>query len=74
MATSSDDGALSKLLVFWINVLIKIAAPHSVTVEGALYTRVVKSSFIISRIPSVRPFSSLIAVIVYLNNATILLV
>ncbi len=73
-ATSPDEGALSNLLVFWINVLIKIAAPHSVTVRDALYTKVVNNSFIISRIPSVRPFSSFRATKTCLNNTTVLLV
>jgi len=59
LATSPTVGALINPSVFWINVLIKIAASHSVTVRGALYTKVVKSSFIISMIPPVRPFSSL---------------
>ncbi len=72
--TSFDEGTLSNLLVFWINVLIKIFASHSVTVGGALYTKVVNNSFIISRIPLVRPFSSFKVTKTYLNNATILLV
>jgi len=73
-ATSPDEGALSNLLVFWINVLIKIATSHSVTVRGTLYTKVVNNLFIISRILSVRPFSSFRVIKTYLNNATVLLV
>ncbi len=57
-ATSPDKGILSNLLVFQINVLKKIAAPRSVTVGDALYTKIVNSSFIILIIPPVRPFSS----------------
>ncbi len=72
--TSPDEGALSNSLVFWINMLIKIATLHSVTVRDALYTKVVNSSFIISRIPPVRPFSSFRATKTCLNNATVLLV
>ena len=73
-ANSPEVGALSNLLVYWINVLIKIAAPHSVSVRGYLYTNVVKSSFIISIIPSVSSFSSLRVTKTCLNNATVLLV
>jgi len=61
-ATSSAISVLINPSVFWISVPIKIAAPRLVTVRGALYTKVVKSSFIISIIPPVRPFSSFIAV------------
>ena len=57
--TSPNKGALSNPLVFWINVLMKIAAPRSVTVGDALYTKIVNSSFIILIIPPVRPFFSL---------------
>ncbi len=57
-ANSPDVGALSNPPVCWINVLIKIAAPHSVNVRGYLYTNIVKSSFIISIIPPVSFFSS----------------
>ncbi len=70
--TSPDVDALINPSVFWISVSIKIAAPRSVTVRGALYTKVVKSSFIILMIPLVKPFSSLIVAITYLNNATVL--
>ncbi len=62
-ATFPDIGALINPSVFWISVSIKIAASRSITVRGALYTKVVKSSFIISMIPLVRPFSSLIVAI-----------
>ncbi len=55
-------------------MLTKIAAPHSVTVGGALYTKVVKSSFIISIIPPVRPFSSFKAANTCLNSATVLVI
>ena len=72
--TSPDEGALSNLLVFWINVLIKIAASYSVTVGGALYTKVINNLFIISRIPPVRPFSSFKVAKTCLNNAIVLLV
>ncbi len=71
-ATSPDVDALINPSVFWISIPIKIAAPHLVTIGGALYTKVVKSSFIISMISLVRPFFSLIAVITCLNNATVL--
>jgi len=74
LATSPVVDALINPSVFWINVSIKIAASRSVIVEGALYTRVVKSSFIISMISSVKPFSSFIVAITCLNNATVLLV
>ena len=73
-ANSPDVGALSNPSVCWINVPIKIAAPRSVNVEGALYTRVVKSSFIISITPPVISFSSLRVTKTCLNNATVLLV
>ncbi len=72
--TSLDEGALSNLLVFWINVPRKIAAPYSVTVGDILYTKVVNSSFIISIIPSVRSFSSFKVAKTCLNNTTVLLV
>ncbi len=42
-ATSPDEGALSNLLVFCINVSRKIAASRSVTVGNILYTNVVNS-------------------------------
>jgi len=51
---------------------MKIAASHSDTVGHALYTKVVKSSFIISIILLARCCSSFIAAKTYLNNATIL--
>ena len=73
-ANSPEVGALSNLLVRWINVPIKIAAPCSVTVRGYLYTNVVKSSFIISIIPPVSSFSFLRAAKTCLNNVTVLLV
>ena len=73
-ATSPDEGALSNLLIFWINVPIKIATLCLITVRGALYTRVVNNSFIISRIPPVRPFSSCKMTKTCLNNTTVLLV
>ncbi len=53
---------------------MKIAAPRSVTVGDALYTKVVNNSFIISKIPPVRFFSSFRVIKIYLNNATVLLV
>ncbi len=73
-ANSPDVGALSNPLVCWINVPINIAAPHSVSVKGYLYTNVVKSSFIISIISPVIFFSSLRATNTCLNSATVLLV
>src|SRR6266498_4590200 len=73
-ANSSEVGALSNLLVCWINVLTKIAASHSVSVGGYLYTNVIKSSFIISIIPLVSSFSSLRTIKTCLNNATVLLI
>ncbi len=73
-ANSSEVGALSNLLVRWINVSIKMAASRSVTVRGYLYTNVVKSSFIILIISPVSSFSSLRVVKTCLNNATVLLV
>ena len=69
-----DVGALSNLLVCWINVSIKTAAPHLVSIRGYLYTNIIKSLFIISIIPPVIFFSSLRATKTYLNNATVLLV
>ena len=57
-ANSPEVGTLSNLLVCWINVLMKIAAPRSVNVGGYLYTNVVKSSLIISIIPPVSSFLS----------------
>ena len=74
LANSPDEGVLSNPLVFWIKVLIKIAASHSVTVRDALYTKVVNNSFIISRIPPVRLFSSFKVTKTCLNNTTVLLV
>ncbi len=53
---------------------IKIAAPRSVKVGGALYTKVVKSSFNILIIPPVSSLSSLRLAKTCLNNATVLLV
>ncbi len=73
-ATSPDEGTLSKPLVFWTNVLMKIAAPPLVIVRGALYTKVVRSSFIISMIPPVRPFFSFRATNTCLNSVTVLVV
>ncbi len=73
-ANSPEVGALSNLLVCWINVSIKIAAPRSVRVGGYLYTNIVKSSFIILTIPPVSSFSSLNVTKTCLNNATVLLV
>ncbi len=73
-ANSSEVGALSNPSICWINVLIKIAAPRSVSVRGYLYTNVVKSSLIISIIPLVSSFSSLRLAKTYLNNAIVLLV
>ena len=73
-ANSPKVGALSNLLVCWINVSTKIAASHSVNVRGYLYTNVVKSLFIISIILPVSSFSSLRATKTCLNNATVLLV
>ncbi len=72
LATSPTVGALINPSVFWINVLIKTATPLSVTVRGTLYMKIVKSLFIISMIPLVRPFSSFIVAIICLNNATVL--
>ncbi len=66
-ANSPEVEALSNLSVCWINVLIKIAAPLSINVGGYLYTNVVKSSFIISIIPSVSFLSSLRFAKTYLN-------
>ncbi len=71
-AVSPNESALSNPFVLWINVSIKIAAPHSDTVEHALYSKIIKSSFIISIIPLIRFFSSFIAAITCLNNATVL--
>ena len=51
-----------------------MAAPRSSTVRGALYTKVVKSSLIISIIPPVSSLSSLRLAKTYLNNAMVLLV
>ncbi len=73
-ATFSDKDALTNLLVFWINVPKKIATPRSVTVGGALYIKIVNSSFIISIIPLIRPFSFFIAAKICFNNTTILTV
>ncbi len=73
-ANSPEVGAFSNLLVCWINVLIKIAAPHSVNVGGYLYTNIVKSSFIILTIPSISSFSSLRSTKTCLNKAIVLLV
>src|SRR6266540_735508 len=73
-ANSPEVGALLNPSVCWINVPIKIAAPCSVNVGGALYTNIVKSSFIISIIPPVSSFSSLRLAKTCLNNATVLLV
>ena len=53
---------------------MKITAPHSVIVGGALYMKVVNSSFIISKIPLVSPFSSFSIANTCLNNVTVLLV
>ena len=73
-ANSPEIGALSNPSVYWINVLIKIAASHSISVRGYLYTNIVKSSFIISIIPPVSSFSSLRLAKTCLNSATVLLV
>jgi len=73
-ATFPNESALSKLLVFWINILMKIAAPCSITIRDALYAKVVNSLFIISIISSVSPFSSFRVANICLNNATVLLV
>ncbi len=73
-ANSSEMEALSNPSVCWINVLIKIAAPRSVSVEGYLYTSVDKSSFIILIIPPMSSFSSLRLAKTCLNSATVLLV
>ncbi len=73
-ATSPDESTLSNPLVFYIKVLRKIAAPRSVIIESALYTNVVNSSFIISIISLVKPFSFFIATITCFNNTVILTV
>src|SRR6266540_854844 len=73
-ANSPEVGALSNPSVCWINIPIKIAAPRSVSIRGYLYTNVIKSSLIISIIPSVSSFSSLRLAKTCLNSATVLLV
>ncbi len=73
-ANSPEVGALSNPSVCWINVPIKIAAPHSVNVRGYLYTNVVKSSFIILIIPPISFLSSLRLAKTCLNSVTVLLV
>jgi len=74
LATSPDESALSNPFIFWISIPIKITAPHSDTIRGILYTKVVKSSFIISTIPSVRLFSSFNITKTYFSNTIILVV
>ncbi len=73
-ANSPEVGVLSNPSVCWINVLIKIAAPRSINVGGYLYTNVIKSLLIISKIPSVSSLSSLRLAKTCLNSATVLLV
>ncbi len=73
-ANSPEVGALSNPSVCWINVLIKIAAPRSVSIGGYLYTKVVNSSFIISIIPPVSFLSFLRLAKTCLNSVTVLLV
>ncbi len=69
---SPKVGAYWNLLVFWNKILINITAPFSVNCGIVAYTKVVKSSLIISVIPSERCSSSFMAAITYLNNTTIL--
>ncbi len=66
-----DVGAQSNLLVFWINVSINIATPHSDKARDTLYTKIVKSLLIISKVPSKRRPFSFIATSIYLNNTTV---
>ncbi len=72
LATLLDEGALSNPFIFWISVLIKIAAHCSDISKGTLYTKVVKSSLIISVVsPKRHPFSFMIAT-TCLSNITVL--
>jgi len=72
LAVSPDVDVLSNPFVLWINVSMKITAPHSDTVRDALYIKIVKSSFIISIIPLMSCFSSFRMANTCLNNAMIL--
>ncbi len=74
VANSPEVEALLNPSVCWINVLIKIAAFHLVSVGGYLYTNVVKSLFIILIIPPVSSLFSLRLAKTCLNSATVLLV
>src|SRR6266542_830369 len=74
LPTSPIVGARSNSFIFWIKVSINITTPHSDIFGGSLYTRVIKSSLIISVIPPERYPSSFRFAITYLNNATVLAV
>ncbi len=71
---SPNEGALSNLLVFWINIPINIAASCSNILGSIRYTKVIKSLLIISVTLSEIYFSSFNVTNTCFNNTTILAV
>ena len=71
---SLNEDALLNSFVFWIKISINIIASHSDMPKGILYTRVVKSSLIISVISLERHFFSFITANTCFSNTTVLAV